>query len=184
MAITHSTIPVSEDTAGTLRPVDTVTLAGNERRQVFCLGDPDSAGTDAIVKAKNSDASLTDYGLVVRPISDGTLVSHWLLTNSNNALTLKAAAGRLFGIHVWNDSSAKFFVKLYNKASPPAPATDSGILKFVFGVQAGTYRDIIFAAERGAGFTTGIAMAVVTGIGDSDNSPTPANAGTVDWEYV
>jgi hypothetical protein len=184
MAITHSTIPVTEDTSGTLRGVDTVTLAGTERRQVFCLGDPDSAATNAIASALNADPALTNYGMVVRPIASGTQIAHRLLTNSNNATTITASPGRLFGIHVWNNSSSTFFVKLYDKATAPAPATDSGILKFVFGVQAGTHRDILFGAGRGAGFTTGIGFAVVTGISDTDNTSTAASAGTVDWEWV
>jgi hypothetical protein len=182
MAITHSTIPVSEDTAGTLRQIDTVTMAGGERRQGFVIAEPDSAGTDAIAKVRNVDASATDYGLVVRPVSTGTTLQHRLLTNSNNALTISISPARLFGVHVWNDSSSKFFVKVYNKASTPAPATDSGILLFVFGVQAGTHRDISFA-NIGANFTTGIGLAVVTGISDTDNTSVAANSGTVDVEW-
>lgn len=101
---------------------------------------------------------------------------------SNNATSMKASAGQVYGVHIYNNAAYPIYVKFYNKASAPAPGADSALLVRRIGVQAGVSRDIPWPA--GLPFSTGIALVIVKGIGDTDNTSVAANDCLVETEFV
>ena len=101
---------------------------------------------------------------------------------SNNATSVKGSAGQVFGVNVYNNAAYPIYVKLYNKATAPAPGTDNALLTRRIGVQAGTQRDLTFAA--GLPHSTGIGLAIVKGITDTDNTSVAANDCLVEVEYA
>lgn len=112
--------------------------------------------------------------------SGGTSDYHKISAASNNADTIKASAGQVYGVSVFNNAQYPVYVKLYNKASAPAPASDTPIR--TIGVQAGVCRDVpIF---YGLACATGIAIAIVKGIADNDNTSVAASDCAVDVDYA
>lgn len=111
--------------------------------------------------------------------SGGLTMSHLLLAATNNATSLKASAGQLYGASVYNNAAYPIYLKFYNKATAPAPATDTVV--YEVPVQAGTERQV--HSDEGLAFATGIAYAVVKGISDTDNTSVAASDGSVDLIY-
>jgi hypothetical protein len=105
---------------------------------------------------------------------------------TNNADVVKAALGQVYGIHLQSITIATpVYVKLYDKATTPAPATDTPKRTIMIpgGGTTGGRWDITF--PLGITFGTGIALAIVVGIGDTDNtSLASANQHFVEIEYT
>lgn len=95
---------------------------------------------------------------------------------SNNAANIKSEAGNVQSITAFGLTASVRYLKLYNKASSPTPASDSGNLLATFPVPANT-AGAGFTANFGDGinFSTGISVALVAGIGTSDNTSVAAN---------
>lgn len=118
------------------------------------------------------------YG-IAGAASDATLLYHAVAAATNNAASIKTTPGQLFSVHVFNMAAYPVYVKLYNKVSAPSPIVDPP--KLTIGVQAGTQRDVTFAP---ADFPTGIGIAMVKGISDTDNTALALSDCVVDVEYV
>lgn len=107
-----------------------------------------------------------------------------LPANSNNATLLKASPGTLYSIEFFNVTATLFYVKFYNKITAPAPAGDSAILIKVIPVPANANgAGVVASWTKGINFSTGIAFAIVAGIGVSDNTSVPANCGYINGSY-
>ena len=91
---------------------------------------------------------------------------------SNNATNIKASAGTLGFLTAINTTATVYYLKLYNKASAPAPATDNGLLVGVYPIPASTSGAgiAIPIPTQGLNFSTGISFAIVAGISDTDNT--------------
>jgi len=113
--------------------------------------------------------------------SGGTLVYRAVAAASNNAASIKGSAGQVYGWEIYNAAAAARYVKLYNKATAPAPATDNGLLRVVIGIAAG--QRAFYNSENGIAFSSGIGIAAVTGITDTDNVSTAANDLVFNVEY-
>jgi hypothetical protein len=95
---------------------------------------------------------------------------------SNNATSVKASAGTLYSLFAVNLNAAVRYVKFYNKASAPAPATDNSLLLAVFPIPASTTgAGFSINLDPGIDFSTGIAYAVVTDASDTGNTSVAAN---------
>jgi hypothetical protein len=126
--------------------------------------------------------STTPIGVESNPLRarpPATLGYHAIAAASNNAANIKNSAGVLFAVHVFNNTTYPVYVKLYNKASSPTPASDTPVL--TIGVQAGTPRDVLLTPKD---FPTGISIAMVKNIADNDNTSLAASDCTVDVEYL
>lgn len=122
-----------------------------------------------------------DVGLQLRA-TNGLLTSYTSCANSNNATSVKGSAGSIAHIRAFNNSAVIAYLKLYNKASAPNPASDTVVDKILIPANtsgAGVVLDIAYGQK----FTTGIAFAVVTGFGDTDNTSIAANAYSVTILY-
>lgn len=104
-----------------------------------------------------------------------------LLTADTNAANVKNAAGVVNSISLENDSGTKFYVKFYNKTSAPALATDVPVM--TIPVPANSQK-IMGCGPFGMRFSTGISIAVVRGIDDTDTTAVAANDGVVNLNYT
>ena len=111
--------------------------------------------------------------------SGGLSISYATLANSNNATSVKASAGQVYFVRAFNNSTTIAYLKFYNKASAPTPASDTVVDKFMIPASSG----VIHSITAGIPFSTGIAYAVVTGIGDTDNTSVAASAYSVTVGY-
>lgn len=141
-------------------------------------GQATSANSSPVVLA--SDQS--NIPSTQRPsTSGGTLIYRAVAAATNNAAAIKASAGQVYGWEIYNAAAAARYVKLYNKATTPAPATDNALLKEVIGIAAG--QRAFYNSENGIAFSSGIGIAAVTGIADTDNTSTTLNDLVFNVEY-
>lgn len=103
--------------------------------------------------------------------SGGPIVARVDAAASNNATSVKASAGQLYGWYLYNRADDERFVKLYNKASSPSPGSDTPY--FVITLPAGGGANVEFS--MGIPFATGIAYAIVTGVSETDNTSVTAD---------
>lgn len=131
----------------------------------------------------NLSGSISNTGFNVTPAtSGGTSAYHAVAAASNNAAAVKASAGQVYGWSIYNNATYPVYVKLYNKATAPAPATDNALLIRVIGVQSGTHVDHF--NECGiSGFSSGIGIAAVKGITDTDNTSLALSDCLIELDY-
>lgn len=117
------------------------------------------------------------------PETSGGLTQHKLISAaSTNATSLKASAGQVYGIQVFNLNTSPRYLKLYNKASAPTVGTDTPVKVFMIpGNAAGS--GIVSNWTNGVEFTTGIAYALTTGIADSDTGAVAASEIALNIDY-
>lgn len=114
----------------------------------------------------------------------GCLPGVFVLANSNNATVVKASPGNLYNIQVFNLTGTLFYLKFYNKTTSPAPATDSALLVKVIVVPANSSgAGVAIDFSTPIFFSTGIALAVVANVSNTDNTSVPSNAGVVNYGY-
>lgn len=108
--------------------------------------------------------------------NQGTLVAPTALNINSaattNATSVKTSAGTLYNISASNTNAAARYLKLYNKASAPVVGTDVPVLILLLPAGASIDHDFGLVGHR---FTTGIALALTTGIADSDTGAVAAN---------
>jgi hypothetical protein len=128
-----------------------------------------SITVDGTVTATLS-GSINNTGFNATPAtSGGTSAYHAVAAATNNAASVKGTAGQVYGWSIYNNAGYPVYVKLYNKATAPAPASDNALLIKVIGVQAGTH--VSFSNSCGiSGFTNGIGIAAVKDITDTGNT--------------
>lgn len=127
--------------------------------------------------------SIANTGFNVTPAtSGGTSAYHAVAAASNNAASIKGSAGQVYGWSIFNNAAYPVYVKLYNKATSPAPGTDNGLLIRVIGVQADTHVRH-FNPCGIAGFANGIGVAVVKGITDTDNTSLALSDCLIEIDY-
>lgn len=116
------------------------------------------------------------------PATTGGCLAYSLISAAtNNAQSIKGAAGQVYGIHAHNIGAAVRYLKLYNKATAPAPATDGGLLVKTIPVQPGI--PVVIPIPKGLAFAAGVGMALVSGIATNDNTNAVANEVTVNIDY-
>lgn len=106
--------------------------------------------------------------------ANGLSTDRTLSAASTNLKTIKASAGKVGGWYLSNTNAAARFVKLYNKASNPVLASDTPLMTLMIpGNTAGAGANVAF--PNGITFSAGIAMAITTGVGDTDTGAVAAN---------
>ena len=116
------------------------------------------------------------------PVTAGTFsTSHLITAATTNPTVVKASAGTLRQVSVYNNATYPIKVAFHNSASSPTAGT--GVVYAVV-VQAGTQRDV--PVHRA--FSTGIAMTVVkiaasTDMADSSNTAVALNDAAIEVHY-
>jgi hypothetical protein len=112
--------------------------------------------------------------------SHSASVYHKIAAASTNADTVKAGPGVMTGYYLVNQATAFRFVKLYNKASNPTVGTD--VPRCVYGIPPSSAANMNL--DPPVAFETGIAIAVVVGIADSDATAVVANDVAVTLHFM
>lgn len=115
----------------------------------------------------------------VTSASGGSIPFHALSAASNNATTVKSSPGQIYGITISNAVATARWFKLYDKASAPAPATDT--VKQAYQILGNSV--IALAFPEGMSFSTGISFAAVANMSDTDNTSIAANDLSMDIRY-
>lgn len=108
-----------------------------------------------------------------------------IVPNNATGVNLKAAGGSVWGVQLGGIGAAPVYVKLYDKATAPTCGTDTPVKRLLIPAAAtaanGAVSNVPFTG--GVKFANGIGFCVVTGIGDSDNTPPTATTYLVniDW---
>ena len=92
-------------------------------------------------------------------------------TASTNATSIAARPALLVGYFLGNDNSAARYVKLYDKASAPTVGTD--VPKLTLRIPGASSANLEFRDPLP--FTVGLALAMTTGVADSDAGAVAAN---------
>jgi hypothetical protein len=124
----------------------------------------------AAVKAASTAPVATDPALVVAWSPNMAPSSVSLLPSAAatiNATVVKASAGRLFKIKGYNAAAAVRYLKFWNKATTPAPASDAALIVFSFALKASDQFDIDLT-PLGYSFSTGIGYTISTGSANTD----------------
>lgn len=100
---------------------------------------------------------------------------------NTNLTSVKASAGTLYSMAIRNTGAGAAYVKLYNKASAPALATDVPVI--VFEIPAAGLLPINFG-ELGHRFATGIALAITGAQADTDATAVAAGQVRVLGSYI
>jgi hypothetical protein len=115
--------------------------------------------------------TLTSAGTTTNtPVTPTTTFTNSAATN--NAAFLKASAGTVWSISAFNAGASPVYVKYYNQTTAPTVGTSVPVL--VVSVPA-TQTVMIGGGSNGIRFATGIAIAIVTGAADSDNTAVAVN---------
>lgn len=118
----------------------------------------------------------TDGGLYTQNIAGRSGgCNHFGLNSaaSNNATSVDITYRSLYSLLACNTNAAIRYVKLYNKSSAPAPATDSALLRGRYMIPPTACLNIVYAVPMA--FSSGLAYATVTGVSDTDNTSVGAN---------
>lgn len=148
--------------------------------------EADETATDSVDEGDGGAARMTLDRKVIttpQPHTTGGLTPHKAISAaSTNATGLKASAGQVYGIQVFNLNAAARYLKLYNKASAPTVGTDTPVKVIMIpGNTAGA--GAVSNWAYGVTFDTGIAYALTTGIADSDTGAVAANEIVVNIDY-
>jgi hypothetical protein len=173
----QATQPVSGTFWQTTQPISAASLplpTGAAADATLTGGTQTTRITDgtntATVKAASTAPAAADKALVVVQSPNGYIASVARLVSAaatTNATLVKNAAGRVFKIRGYNAKAAVCYLKLYNKATAPAPATDNALLMASFALKASDMFDIDFTPQ-GYGFSTGIGFALTGASSDTD----------------
>jgi hypothetical protein len=96
-----------------------------------------------------------------------------------NPTVIRASAGQLRSVHVYNNAGYPVYVKFHN--STAAPTAGAGVVMTV-GAQAGTQRDWVFPAQ-GLTFSTGIGLTCVKDMASTGTTATALNDAAIGVSY-
>lgn len=165
--------------SGAITAADEVSFSGDTAkvqviRPVHVGG---SEGSKTLADATGLQGVPSTGSTTVQDYSISTL--HRVAAGSGDAVNVKASAGRLRSVHVFNKSDVPIYVKFHNDAGTPTPGASVAL---TVGVQAGLHRDVVFPGG-GRAFATGIAMSMVTGIADNSSAALTAGDAVVEVGY-
>ncbi len=140
---------------------------------------PSHAVTNAGTFAVQVDGAALTALQLIDNLATNPSTTHLITAASTNATNIKSSAGTLLSVHIYNNADYPIHVKFHNNAGTPTAGT--GVV-FTASCQAGTHRDLVIP-KGGRSFATGIAITVVTGIADSDNTAVAANDASIEVCY-
>lgn len=143
-----------------------------------------TAGSDIVGKVgiDQTTPGTTNAVQEIPGTSGGLSRSYASLANSNNATVVKASAGQVYHIAAFNNGSTIAYLKFYNQTGSPSPGLDTVVHKVMIpGATGGS--GVIENIPLGLPFSAGIAYAVVTGFGDTDNTSVAASTYSVTIGY-
>ena len=125
-------------------------------------------------------AGTNTIGNVVNvPATSGGLSNyHAVAAASDNAANVKASAGQLYSVTVYNNAAYSVYVKFHNTAG--TPTAGAGVVRTV-GVPAGGGNN--WSSDIGVAFGTGIGITIVKDITDAGTTAVALSDCVVDVQY-
>ena len=152
---------------------DNITSNPGSGGAVIATDDISSVHYTRVKRSAGRDGIAADVGTIFRVISAG----------STNATSVKASAGTLYALICINLNAAVRYLKLYNKASSPTVGTDTPVMTIpIPGNTAGA--GLVINLDPGADFSTGIALALTTGVADANTGAVAADEIVINGIYV
>lgn len=136
--------------------------------QLSAVGQTTMSGSTPVVIASNQTAFPVTTAITAT--SNGGTASRINAAASTNATSLKASAGQIYTIDVFNVAAYNVFLKLYNKASAPTVGTDTPVMTIPVPAGGGFSK----TWPMGFPFATGIAYAITKLQADSDTTAVAA----------
>ena len=101
---------------------------------------------------------------------------------TTNATSVKGSAGQIYSITGFNINAAVRYLKIYDKATAPTVGTD--VPKHVYPMPGSTTGGgFTLSIPVGQIYTAGIAIAITTGIADTDTGAVAANEIVINLDY-
>jgi phosphohistidine swiveling domain-containing protein len=118
-----------------------------------------------------------------RPDTTGGLsMSKLISAASTNSTNVKASAGQLYAIEVFNTNANPRYFKLYNKASAPTIGTDTPVKTITLPGRA-EGAGVVINWDKGLAFSLGIGFGLTTGVADADTGAVAASEIVVNVNY-
>lgn len=108
----------------------------------------------------------------------GCSIKHIVAAATDNAANVKASAGQVYGVSIFNNAAYPIYAKFHNSAG--TPTAGAGVVLTV-GAQAGVFRE--FQQPNGIAFGTGIAITIIKDIADAGTTATALSDAVVDVFY-
>jgi hypothetical protein len=119
------------------------------------------------------------------PVSGGCIAARAVSAASTNETLVRGSSVKLFGWTLSNTSSASLFVRVYDKATAPAPATDTPILTLVLAAgQTTGWPPSAGSKDCYIALKNGLAWNATAGQGDTDQTATAAGDLEGAWFYA
>jgi hypothetical protein len=184
-AATAQRVSIANDSTGILAGVTTVTTVTT----VSTVTNLSQMGGAAIAMGTGTRSSgtqrvtiATDDLVPVGPATSGGCSLHTFKSDASaKAGVMKASAGQLYSISIGNVNAAVCYLRLYNQTGNPT-TSDTPVGRYMIpGSTTGAGREIQF--PLGAGFSTGIAYRITTGVADNDDTAAASNEVTMTAAY-
>lgn len=127
----------------------------------------------------NSAANAWTIQSVVGTLGGATPLG-WISDGTVYQQVVKASAGLLYKLSVSNAGTSNIYLRVYDKATNPAPASDTPKMRFVIPPGG---REVAIA-DQGCKFSNGISYVLTSGsFADTDVAAVAANTGSVTAQY-
>ena len=145
-----------------------------------------SIASGAIVDLPSLATGTNTIGKVNVPAvaTGGATPGMLIALGTTNATTIKASAGTLYSLCVFNTNAAARYFKLYNKASNPTVGTDTPVQVFTIPGNTAGAGFVCPIPVCGIAFSTGIAFATTTGALTSDTGAVTASEIVISYSYL
>lgn len=142
------------------------------------LGTAGTASADVI--SVQGIASGTALKVTAAPgTSDGLTTYNLISAATVNATSVKASAGNVYGIQVFNNGATIRYLKLYNLAVAPTVGTSTPVKVIMIPAGGGA----VIQSNNGIEFSTGIAFSLNTGIANTDAVAVAVSEISVNIDY-
>lgn len=109
---------------------------------------------------------------IVKPfVSGDPYIARVATTASTNITVVKNSPGNVYAWALHNGAAAIRYVRLYDKATAPVPASDTPLFTIILPAT----KDVEFTLDMGIPFKNGIAYDITAAAPDNDTTVTAAN---------
>ena len=130
------------------------------------------------------DASGATVPTTTAPVTSGGLSTYFVQpTAGTNAANIKASAGQVYKIDVFNNSATVNYLRLYNTASSPTCSSATGLVYQLEIPALTTVGGVSSSWDLGMAFSTGIGICVTGGYATTDTTNATASAMAVNIGY-
>lgn len=114
------------------------------------------------------------------PITSGGLTQYSLISAATtNATNVKASAGNVYSVEIFNNGVSNAYVKFYNSASALTAGAGTPVKRFMIPAGGG----LIFNPPIGVQFSTGIGFTITGLLVDTDTTAVAINQVSVNIDY-